>query len=216
MRQVVDMEFSAATTWHHNSVVIPGLLQTEAHMRYLFRAYCPSWPADEIERGVKRRLGRQAALDNMDQHFWFVIHEAALRFAGEHRRRQLLAARSNPGADGGDRPAQRRAAGGAVPHAGITNGCTLLGRSILGPSVPTGAVRSRTARTEGNAHELVQVQLQPRQHELRLCGDRQDTAVTAVRDSKNPEGGKLTLRTEPEVPDRRPGCGDGGSGSRAW
>lgn len=79
MRQVVDMEFSAATTWRHNSMVIPGLLQTEACMRYLFRTYRPSWPADEIERGVERRLGRQAALDNTDQHFWFVIHEAALR-----------------------------------------------------------------------------------------------------------------------------------------
>jgi transcriptional regulator with XRE-family HTH domain len=79
MRQVVDMEFSAATTCRHNSMVIPGLLQTEACMRYLFRAYRPSWPQDEIERGVERRLGRQAALYNTDQRFWFVIHEAALR-----------------------------------------------------------------------------------------------------------------------------------------
>ncbi|MFL6120403.1 helix-turn-helix domain-containing protein [Actinophytocola sp.] len=79
MRQVVDMEFSATTTWRHNSMVIPGMLQTEEYMRYLFRAYRPSWPADEIERGVERRLGRQAALANTDQQFWFVVHEAALR-----------------------------------------------------------------------------------------------------------------------------------------
>ncbi|MBB4904403.1 helix-turn-helix domain-containing protein [Actinophytocola algeriensis] len=79
MRQVVDMEFSAETTWRHNSMVVPGLLQTEDCMRYLFRAYRPSWPADEVESGVERRLGRQAALDNTDQRFWFVIHEAALR-----------------------------------------------------------------------------------------------------------------------------------------
>lgn len=79
MRQVVDMEFSAATTWRHNSMTIPGLLQTEEYMRYLFRAYRPSWPLDEIERGVERRFGRQTALDNTDQQFWFVIHEAALR-----------------------------------------------------------------------------------------------------------------------------------------
>jgi transcriptional regulator with XRE-family HTH domain len=79
MRQVVDMEFSAETTWRHNSMVIPGLLQTEACMRYLFRAYRPAWPADEIESGVERRLSRQAALDNTDQQFCFVINEAALR-----------------------------------------------------------------------------------------------------------------------------------------
>jgi transcriptional regulator with XRE-family HTH domain len=79
MRRVVDMEFSAATIWRHNSMVIPGLLQTEAYMRNLFRAYRPSWPQDKIERGVEARLGRQAALDNTDQRFWFVIHEAALR-----------------------------------------------------------------------------------------------------------------------------------------
>lgn len=79
MRRVVDMEFSAATVWRHNSMVIPGLLQTEAYMRNLFRAYRPSWPQEDIERFVEMRLRRQAALDNTDQRFWFVIHEAALR-----------------------------------------------------------------------------------------------------------------------------------------
>jgi transcriptional regulator with XRE-family HTH domain len=79
MRQVVDMEFSAATVWRHNSMVIPGLLQTEGYMRYLFRAYRPSSVKDRIEKYVEMRLGRQAALENADQQFWFVIHEAALR-----------------------------------------------------------------------------------------------------------------------------------------
>ena len=79
MRQVVDMETSAATTWRHNSMIIPGLLQTEAYMRYLFRAHRPSMLPDRIEEGVEMRLGRQAVLDNEDQQFWFVIHEAALR-----------------------------------------------------------------------------------------------------------------------------------------
>ncbi|GAB1512541.1 helix-turn-helix transcriptional regulator [Actinophytocola sp. KF-1] len=79
MRQVVDMEFSAATLGSHNSMVIPGLLQTEAYMRYLFRAYRPSSAPDQIEKYVEMRLGRQVVLDNADQQFWFVIHEAALR-----------------------------------------------------------------------------------------------------------------------------------------
>jgi len=79
MRQVVDMEFSAATVWRHNSMVIPGPLQTEEYMRYLFRAYRPSPTREQIDQYVEKRLARQAVLDNTDQQFWFVIHEAALR-----------------------------------------------------------------------------------------------------------------------------------------
>lgn len=33
MRDVVDMEFSAATHWRHNSMIIPGMHQTEQYMR---------------------------------------------------------------------------------------------------------------------------------------------------------------------------------------
>jgi transcriptional regulator with XRE-family HTH domain len=78
MREVVDMEFSAATVWRHSSMVVPGLLQTEAYMRYLSRAYRPSPTREQIDEFVANRLRRQAALDNTDQKFWFVIHEAAL------------------------------------------------------------------------------------------------------------------------------------------
>lgn len=79
MRQVVDMEFSAATTWRHNSMIIPGVLQTEAYMRYLFRASRPSPTQEKIDEFTEMRLGRQVILDNTEQQFWFVIHEAALR-----------------------------------------------------------------------------------------------------------------------------------------
>jgi transcriptional regulator with XRE-family HTH domain len=79
MRQVVDMEGSAATVWRHNSMVIPGLLQTEEYMHYIFRAYRPSPTREQIDRSIKKRLARQIVLDNTDQQFWFVIHEAALR-----------------------------------------------------------------------------------------------------------------------------------------
>jgi transcriptional regulator with XRE-family HTH domain len=79
MRQVVDMEGSAATVWRHNSMMIPGLLQTEAYMRYIFRAYRPSPTREQIDRWIQNRLARQAVLDTLDQEFWFVIHEAALR-----------------------------------------------------------------------------------------------------------------------------------------
>lgn len=79
MRDVVDMEGSAATVWCHNSMVLPGLLQTETYMRYIFRAFRPSLTAAQIDQYTENRLGRQAVLDNPDQRFWFVVHEAALR-----------------------------------------------------------------------------------------------------------------------------------------
>jgi hypothetical protein len=79
MRQVVDMEGSAATVWRHNSMMIPGVLQTEAYMRYVFRAYRPSLSRDQIDEETDKRLARRAVLDNTDQLFWYVIHEAALR-----------------------------------------------------------------------------------------------------------------------------------------
>lgn len=79
MRQVVDMEGSAATVWRHNSMIIPGLLQTKDYMRYLFRARRPSPTREQIDQYVDMRLSRRTVLDNTDQQFWFVIHEAALR-----------------------------------------------------------------------------------------------------------------------------------------
>jgi transcriptional regulator with XRE-family HTH domain len=79
MQLVIDMELSAATRWDHASMIVPGLLQTEAYMRSLFRAYRPSLPPDKIEQDVTDRLERQAVLDNADQQFWFVIDEAALQ-----------------------------------------------------------------------------------------------------------------------------------------
>lgn len=79
MRQVVDMEGSAATVWRHNSMVIPGVLQTEDYMRYLFRAYRPSLGRAQIDEETDKRLARRSVLENTDQQFWFVLHEAALR-----------------------------------------------------------------------------------------------------------------------------------------
>jgi len=79
MQLVVDMELSAATRWEHSSMVVPGLLQTEAYMRTLFRAYRPSLHQTQIDQHVANRLERQAALNDIDRQFWFVIDEAALR-----------------------------------------------------------------------------------------------------------------------------------------
>lgn len=78
LRELVDLEGSADTRWEHGSMVIPGLLQTEAYMRYLFRANRPSPTPDQIDQLADRRLARQAVLDNAGQQFWFIVDEAAL------------------------------------------------------------------------------------------------------------------------------------------
>jgi transcriptional regulator with XRE-family HTH domain len=79
MRNVIDLESSANTLWQHRSMVIPGLLQTEAYMRHLSRAYRPSLSPEQIDKDAEDRLDRQRVLDKPDQRFWFVIDEAALR-----------------------------------------------------------------------------------------------------------------------------------------
>jgi transcriptional regulator with XRE-family HTH domain len=79
MRAAVDMENSASTMCRHNSMTIPGLLQTKEYMRHIFRAYRPAPTRDQIDEFTENRLERQRVLDNNDQRFWFVIHEAALR-----------------------------------------------------------------------------------------------------------------------------------------
>ena len=79
MRTVIDLESSAHTQWWHSSMVIPGPLQTEAYMRYVFRAGRPSPTPEQIDLFTESRLARQRALDNLDQQFWFLIDEAALR-----------------------------------------------------------------------------------------------------------------------------------------
>jgi transcriptional regulator with XRE-family HTH domain len=79
MRNVIDLESSADTLWQHRSMIIPGLLQTEAYMRYLFRASRPSPTPDQIEQLTDKRLIRQQILDNAEERFWFIVDEAALR-----------------------------------------------------------------------------------------------------------------------------------------
>jgi hypothetical protein len=96
---------SAATRWEHASMIVPGLLQTEAYMRNLFRAYRPSLPEGKIEQDVADRLERQAVLNNAEQQFWFVIDEAALqRLENIRGSRAVLREQIEHLADALDRP----------------------------------------------------------------------------------------------------------------
>jgi Domain of unknown function (DUF5753) len=79
MRLLVDMEPTCRRLWSSQSMVVPGLLQTEDYMRTVFRAWRPSPSRDQIDRDTVDRLARQRVLDNTSQRFWFILDEAALR-----------------------------------------------------------------------------------------------------------------------------------------
>lgn len=79
MRLLVGMEPTCQRFFSHQSKLVHGLLQTENYMRTLFRAWRPSLSQEQIDRDTEARLGRQRVLDNLDQRFWFILDEAALR-----------------------------------------------------------------------------------------------------------------------------------------
>lgn len=78
MRLVIDLESSAPLVRCHTGMIVPGLTQTENHMRHLMDARRPAWPPDDIDNFVANRLARQRVLDNVDQRFEFIIDQAAL------------------------------------------------------------------------------------------------------------------------------------------
>jgi transcriptional regulator with XRE-family HTH domain len=79
LRLFVDMSPTCQRFWSSQSMVVPGLLQTEDYMRTVFRAWRPSPSSEQIDRDTTDRLVRQKVLDNTDQQFWFILDEAALR-----------------------------------------------------------------------------------------------------------------------------------------
>ncbi len=85
MRLFVDMESTCQRFFSYQSMVVPGLLQTEEYMRTLFRAWRPSPSQDEIDQDTEARRRRQQVLDNTEQQFWFILDEAALRRAAGNR-----------------------------------------------------------------------------------------------------------------------------------
>jgi hypothetical protein len=75
-----EYEATASEIRTYEPVVIPGLLQTEEHMRALFRDVGIPLSRDGIERAVEIRLERQARVErenNADLHF--IVDEAVVR-----------------------------------------------------------------------------------------------------------------------------------------
>ena len=78
----IGLESAAIAIRNFELAVMPGLLQTEAYTRALFTQQRLNDSADELNRRVKVRLARQAALtEDPPLQLWAIIDESAL-----HRR----------------------------------------------------------------------------------------------------------------------------------
>ncbi|WP_411141485.1 helix-turn-helix domain-containing protein [Streptomyces sp. x-80] len=78
--EAAEAEAVAVTIKEYAPLLIPGLLQTEAYARAVFRAYHPTAPEEEIDELVSARLERAQLLDDpTNPMFWSVLDEAVLR-----------------------------------------------------------------------------------------------------------------------------------------
>ncbi|MBH1933738.1 helix-turn-helix transcriptional regulator [Streptomyces sp. AV19] len=92
VREFVTAEAAAIAVHSYQTLLIPGLLQTEEYARIMMSLHCPPLDNDTVERRLAGRLGRQELLTKQDVMFTFVIYEAALRTAiggPEAMKRQL-------------------------------------------------------------------------------------------------------------------------------
>lgn len=79
-----EAEALATSIREYAPQLIPGLLQTEAYARAVFRAGHPTAPEEVIDELVANRLARAALLDDPTAPlFWCVLDEAVLRRGGE-------------------------------------------------------------------------------------------------------------------------------------
>ncbi|WP_411150960.1 helix-turn-helix domain-containing protein [Streptomyces sp. A30] len=78
--EYLDREREAIAISWYEVLVVPGLLQTEAYARAVFRSRVPVYDEDEIEQLVAARIERQEILHRkVPPTMSFVVWEAALR-----------------------------------------------------------------------------------------------------------------------------------------
>ncbi|GHJ36436.1 DUF5753 domain-containing protein [Streptomyces sp. TS71-3] len=77
---LAELEHHALSIRTFEMAHIPGLLQTEDHMRAAFRFVSPGWPPEELDSFIEFRLERQKIITGEHgKPFDAVVHEAALR-----------------------------------------------------------------------------------------------------------------------------------------
>jgi transcriptional regulator with XRE-family HTH domain len=76
----IGFEGEAESAWNYESLLVPGLLQTEDYARAVIRAGFPTAGRDEIEHRVEVRMARQEVLHGENPlRLWGIADEAALR-----------------------------------------------------------------------------------------------------------------------------------------
>jgi transcriptional regulator with XRE-family HTH domain len=75
----VGLEAAADSVRAYEQQVIPGILQTDEYARAMIKAARPDITADEVDRRVRVRLGRQSLLKQDDPiDLWVVLDEAVV------------------------------------------------------------------------------------------------------------------------------------------
>ncbi|MFJ3663815.1 helix-turn-helix domain-containing protein [Streptomyces sp. NPDC090119] len=78
--EAAEAEAQATAIKQYAPLLLPGLLQTPAYARAVFRAYRPTAPESRLDDLVTARIDRAVLLDDpTDLLLWVVIDEAALR-----------------------------------------------------------------------------------------------------------------------------------------
>ncbi|MPZ89059.1 MAG: helix-turn-helix domain-containing protein [Nitriliruptorales bacterium] len=76
----ISFEAESRSVRSYQSLVIPGLLQTEDYARALFKAGFPMADSEEVDRRVRARMERQSLLQQDDPlQLWAIVDEAAFR-----------------------------------------------------------------------------------------------------------------------------------------
>jgi transcriptional regulator with XRE-family HTH domain len=80
VRAYIDLESAASLIRTYQDQLVPGLLQTEDYLRAVIAGAHLGDAAEDAERRVALRMGRQALLERTDGFvLWAVVEEAALR-----------------------------------------------------------------------------------------------------------------------------------------
>ncbi|MFI2432325.1 Scr1 family TA system antitoxin-like transcriptional regulator [Streptomyces sp. NPDC018693] len=77
---VAELERRATLIQQFAITLVPGLLQTPAYARAVFRAYRPNYTTEELDREVVIRTGRAQLLDGpLNPVIWTLLDESVLR-----------------------------------------------------------------------------------------------------------------------------------------
>ncbi len=80
---LIALEATASDVRNYQTLLVPGLLQTESYLRAVIGAHPGGYQEEEIRQRLDVRAARQQALtrESAPLRLWTVVHEAALRHA---------------------------------------------------------------------------------------------------------------------------------------